>query len=72
MPPEMINETGPKCAWCGVRPDDPVWCQPAGQSKDLACLGCVADLRGSGARPRVLARAIFTREAGAVPPFDFS
>jgi hypothetical protein len=60
-----INETGPRCAWCGCRPDDPVWAQPAGQAKDLACLGCVADMRAKGERPRILGRAIFTR-----PPVD--
>lgn len=62
MPPETINEKGPKCAWCGVRPDDPVWVEPAGQDKGLACLGCVADLRLYG-RVRVLARALFTEGA---------
>lgn len=56
----QINEKGPQCAWCGVRPDDPMWVEPAGQGKDLACLGCVADQRSFGLRVRVLARAIFT------------
>lgn len=60
MPPETINEKGPRCAWCGVRPDDPCWVQPQGQGKGLACLGCVADLRAYGQPVRILARAIFT------------
>ncbi len=62
MPPDMINETGPKCAWCGVRPDDPQWVKPRDQAKDLACLGCIADMRAYGQNVQILGRAIFDRE----------
>ena len=57
-----INEKGPRCAWCGVRPDDPVWAQPPGQKKDISCLGCVADQREYGVPVRILARALFLEE----------
>ena len=57
---EPINLTGPRCAWCGCRPDDPLWVK-AGDAKDLACFGCLADMRAKGETPRVLGRAIFNR-----------
>lgn len=63
MPPEPINDKGPRCHWCSVRPDDPMWVQPPAQEKGLACLGCVADLRALGVPVRVLGRAIFQEES---------
>lgn len=57
MQPETINISGPRCAWCGTRPDDPVWAQPRGQTKDISCLGCVADQRAQGTEIRVIGRA---------------
>ncbi len=49
-----VNDAGPKCDRCGVRPDDPMWCdvraaitgtRPRDPLRSLLCLGCVADLR---------------------------
>jgi hypothetical protein len=66
MPPRAeINENGPICSWCGVRPDDPVWAQPRGQAKGIACLGCVADQRFLGASVRIIGKAYREQEATA-------
>lgn len=43
----MINRSGPSCAWCGSRPDDPAIIHTSDQEL-MVCLGCVADARAFG------------------------